>query len=139
MKKSEFIRFLLLPGVLASMVIASVGCSSNADEMLTAADDFILALSEDQRARAVFTFEDVERQRWHFIPPEMLPRAGVARKEMDPEQRDRAHELIRSALSNSGYMTTIQIMELEDVLQALENGGRFARDSEEYVLSVFDG
>ena len=137
MKKSEFIRFLLLPGVLASMVIASVGCSSNADEMLTAADDFISALSEDQRARAVFTFEDVERQRWHFIPPEMFPRAGVALKEMDPEQRDRAHDLIRSALSNSGYMTTIQIMELEDVLQALENGGRFARDSEEYVLSVF--
>ncbi|GIS79253.1 MAG: hypothetical protein CM1200mP14_08190 [Gammaproteobacteria bacterium] len=64
MKKSEFIRFLLLPGVLASMVIASVGCSSNADEMLTAADDFISALSEDQRARAVFTFEDVERQRF---------------------------------------------------------------------------
>ena len=53
MKKSEFIRFLLLPGVLASMVIASVGCSSNADEMLTAVDDFISALSEDQRARNV--------------------------------------------------------------------------------------
>ena len=137
MKKSKFVRSLLLPGILASTVLVSVSCSSNTDEMLTAADDFISILSEDQRARAVFAFEDAERHRWHFIPTEMFPRAGVALKEMDSEQRGRAHDLIRSALSQSGYMTTLQIMELEDVLQALESGGRFARDSEEYVLSVF--
>ena len=137
MKKSEFVRSLLMPGVLASVVLVSASCSSSTDEMLGAANDFISILSEEQRERTLFEFEDMERRRWHFIPPEMFPRAGVALKEMDPEQRGRAHDLIRSALSQSGYMTTIQIMELEDVLQALEGGGRFARDSEEYVLSVF--
>ena len=137
MKRSELGRFPLLLGVLVSAVLGSTSCRSNTDEMLAAADLFISTLSEDQRGRAVFAFEDDERLRWHFIPPEMFPRAGVALKEMNPEQRDRAHDLIKSALSQSGYMTTVQIMELEDVLQELEGGGRLARDSEEYVLSVF--
>ena len=97
MKKSEFIRSLLMPGLLASVVLVSASCSSSADEMLGAANIFISVLSEEQRERTLFEFEDEERRRWHFIPPEMFPRAGVALKEMDPEQRDRAHDLIRSA------------------------------------------
>ena len=41
MKKSEFIRSLLMPGLLASVVLVSASCSSTADEMLGAANDFI--------------------------------------------------------------------------------------------------
>ena len=63
MKKSEFVRSLLMPGVLASVVLVSASCSSSTDEMLGAANDFISILSEEQRERTLFEFEDAERHR----------------------------------------------------------------------------
>lgn len=138
MNRSRSSGSRIVTGVLVLTVLVSFGCSTSAsDEMSAAASQFVSVLSEDQRARALFAFEDAERQRWHFIPPEMFPRAGVSIKEMSPDQRESAHDLIKSALSQDGYMTTVQIMELEDVLKAIEGGARFARDSEEYVFSIF--
>jgi hypothetical protein len=67
----------------------------------------------------------------------MFERRGVTLKEMTATQRERAHALLRAGLSQRGYLTATQVMELEDVLQALEGGGRFARDRDEYLFSIF--
>ena len=58
---------------------------------------------------------------------------------MSSEQRVRAQDLLRSGLSQQGYMTANTIMEVEGILGVLvEGAGRqFARDQEEYWVSVF--
>jgi hypothetical protein len=58
-------------------------------------------------------------------------------EEMSAAQRERAHDLLRAGLSQRGYLTANQVMELEDVLQALEGGGRLARDRDQYLFSIF--
>jgi len=124
-----------LIGVTATgAVLAS---RSDVSQMASAADAFLRALTDEQRERARFDFSSAERQRWHFIPIEMFERHGVMLKDLDSTQRERAHDLLRAGLSQRGYMTATQVMELEDVLRELEGGGRFARDRDEYLVSVF--
>jgi hypothetical protein len=128
---------VLLAMIGASALGAAVVSHRAVAEMAAAANQFLASLSADQRGRATFSFESDERMRWHFIPNEMFPRKGISLKELTPEQRTVAHGLLRSGLSQRGYMTATSVMELERVLRAIENGGRFARDPEEYFLSVF--
>ena len=121
--------------------LVTIGAISNAQRdvarMAAAANAFLAALSPEQRDRASFAFEADERLRWHFIPIEMFERSGVMLQEMSATQRELAHALLQTGLSQRGYMTATQVMELEDVLQALEGDGRFARDRDEYLFSVF--
>lgn len=107
------------------------------DRMASAADAFLSSLSSEQREQASFAFDADERLRWHFIPVEMFERSGLMLNDMSATQRERAHALLRASLSQRGYLTATQVMELEDVLLALEGGGRMARDSGEYFFSVF--
>jgi hypothetical protein len=110
----------------------------NVAMMTEAASAFLSSLPQDQRARAAFAFEAPERVRFHFIPPESFERHGVPIKEMGQAQRERAHTLLRTGLSQRGYMTATQIMEAEGILQMLEGGrGQFSRDPQLYFVSVF--
>lgn len=127
----------LLAVISASALGATVLTHRAIAEMATAANQFLATLSADQRRRATFPFESDERMRWHFIPNEMFPRKGISLKELTSEQRTAAHGLLRSGLSQRGYMTATSVMDLERVLRAIENGARFARDPDEYFLSVF--
>lgn len=106
-------------------------------EMATAATRLLASLSAEQRQRATFPFASDERVKWHFIPNEMFPRSGIQLKELSAEQRSLAHSLLKTGLSQRGYMTATSIMDLEKVLKVLESGGRFARDHDEYFISVF--
>jgi len=139
MKPSTFARPVL---VLALVVVAGLGAKRasmrNVALMSDAANAFISSLPEEQRARAAFAFEAPERVRFHFIPPESFQRHGVPIKEMGQAQRERAHALLRTGLSQRGYMTATQIMEAEGILQMLEGGrGQFSRDPQLYFVSVF--
>ena len=72
-------------------------------------------------------FEGEERTRWNFIPTEMFPRKGLTVKAMTEPQRALAHALLKTGLSQRGYMTATSIMELENVL-ARDRGGAAAAD-----------
>ena len=109
----------------------------SAATMAKAATQFLDGLSADQRARAVLPFDGEERLRWHFIPNEMFPRKGLMIKEMNESQRRLAHDLLRTGLSARGYNKITSIIELEDILKAIETGGKMARNKEEYLFSVF--
>jgi hypothetical protein len=67
----------------------------------------------------------------------MHERHGVMLEEMSEAQREAAHALLRAGLSQRGYMTTTQIIALEDVLLAIEGGQRMARDRDEYYVALF--
>jgi hypothetical protein len=117
-----------------SAIIASQKSAAN---MTRAAGGFLDSLTPEQRARATFPFESDERMRWHFIPNETFPRKGLMIKDMNEAQRGLAHDLLRSGMSARGYLKVTSIMELEDILKAVEAGGKFARNKEEYLFAIF--
>ena len=67
----------------------------------------------------------------------MFPRKGVMIQELNEQQRALAFDLLRSGLSSTGYVKVRAIIELEDVLKAIEGGGKIARNKDEYLFSVF--
>jgi hypothetical protein len=102
-------------------------------ELASATADFLASLRPEQRGKAVFQFEDAERVNWHFIPRQ---RRGLPLKEMSPEQQELARRILRTALSERGYLKASTIIELEQVLREMgQNPG--VRDPELYFFSVF--
>jgi hypothetical protein len=129
--------------VLALLLTAGIGLTAMASQrsaaaMTKAADTWLASLSADQKQRATFPFDSEERTRWHFVPNESFPRQGVQIKEMSEPQRALAWELLKTGLSTRGFTTARSIMELENILKAVEGPNRqFARDHEGYQFSVF--
>lgn len=147
MKRFWSTRWILLAGVSAAFVGAAVvGAARSSADMATAATRFLDSLTPEQRKQASFAFESDERLRWHFIPPAAFSRGGLAIKSMSPAQRQQAHDLLKTGLSQRGYLTASGIMALETILGALEAEQRaaegslapgIARDPELYFFSVF--
>jgi hypothetical protein len=103
--------------------------------MATAAERFLASLTPEQRKQATFSFDSAERLRWHFVP--QFERNGLPLKAMTEPQRKAAHELLKTGLSDRGYATYTQIMQLENILKVVENGRGPMRDPEMYRFSVF--
>jgi hypothetical protein len=101
--------------------------------LAAATDDFLGSLRPEQRAKAVFHFEDAERINWHFIPRQ---RRGLPLKEMSPGQQELARRILRTALSERGYLKATTIIELELVLREMGQNPS-VRDPELYYFSVF--
>ncbi|HKQ38345.1 MAG TPA: DUF3500 domain-containing protein, partial [Verrucomicrobiae bacterium] len=123
-------------GVILYLIYIPQGRSHDvAQEMAAAANKFLAALGGEEKAKATFEFKDGERLNWHFIPKD---RKGLPFKEMNSEQQQLAHALIRSALSQHGYAKATNIMSLELVLQEMEGPSRrFPRDPGLYYISMF--
>src|SRR6202012_3685173 len=121
------ILFMRLPRLL-NLMVASVATAltltalpvrahdANA-EMTTAAVNFLMSLTPDQKAKATFEFPSDERKNWHFIP---RARKGLPIKDMSPDQRLLAQALHVTGLSNRGDATAVSIMSLDSVLNVLE-------------------
>jgi hypothetical protein len=109
---------------------AEISQQSPATQAVTA---FLHALTPEKRQRTLFPFDDAERTNWHYIPRR---RMGLAIKDMSPEERQAAHQLLRSGLSEAGYGKVLTIMRLEEVLRQTELFG-FSRDMENYAFTVF--
>src|SRR5437899_5621981 len=132
-------RFLLAIGAAAALLGAMAASEKSSASMAAAADRFLGALTTDQREQAVFAFDAAERTNWHYIPRE---RKGLPLKKMNDAQRKLADELLRSGLSQRGYLTATSIMDLETILGDLEHRTnsseqRIVRDPELYFFSVF--
>jgi len=131
--------------VLLAGAGAMVAAERSSSAMADAATAFLASLTPDQRQKAVFPVDGDELTHWNFIPTETFPRNGLTVKDMTEAQRRLAHNLMKAGLSQRGYMTATSIMQLEEVLGALEqrdrDGGRqaegFRRDPVRYFFSVF--
>jgi hypothetical protein len=100
--------------------------------MRAAASDLLASLTGARRERAQLPFEDT-RMEWAYIPGS---RAGLPLSDMTAEQRRRTHALLRTVLSGPGYLKVTSIMQLEEVLRAIETAG-FPRDLQAYTVAVF--
>ena len=80
---------------------------------------FLNSLSPELQKQATFTMDDKERRAWSNLPVTAFKREGVSFKEMTPEQRKFAHQLLQSTLSSQGYLKTSGIMHLDEILKGL--------------------
>ena len=134
-------RIFLSAAFLVAVSAAFVFSYDNVAEapggkMAAAAQQLIGSLDEPQKAQIAIPYDSPERVKWHFVPLET--RKGLPLKEMTEEQRKHAHTLLKTALSESGYKKTDSIMQLEQLLQALEGAGRrWPRDWLLYYVTIF--
>ena len=105
-------------------------------DMAKAADHLLQTLSEKQRTKMQFAFDDSERYDWHYIPKS---RKGLTLNEMNNEQRKAAMALLHTALSDTGFNKATSIMQLETVLREVENrpADDTYRDPGNYFFSIF--
>ncbi|HKY21090.1 MAG TPA: DUF3500 domain-containing protein [Vicinamibacterales bacterium] len=137
-------RFLIwLACVLA--LAATYAADRSPANMANAATKYLATLSAEQREAVSFPFADTEqREHFGFVPTEMFSRKGLTMGAMNEAQRQAAHDLMRSGLSQKGYATAAAIMELEALLNEIENPvgaparqRPLARDPLKYYVSVF--
>ena len=115
-------RFILWLGCVLAYFAATHAADRSPANMANAANTFLSSLTPEQKQVAAFAFDNVaERERFGFVPTEMHPRVGLTIEKMTPPQREAAHNLLKSGLSQKGYMTATSIMELESILNAIEN------------------
>jgi uncharacterized protein DUF3500 len=138
----------MVAAILTVPALGTTHAGPSPAAMAGAATKFLNSLTPEQRQQATFAFNGDERTHWNFIPTELFPRSGLTVKQMNQSQRTLAHELLKTGLSQRGYMTATQIMELENVLAALESAprsvaaqllqpNRFVRDPQRYFFSIF--
>ena len=117
-------RVLLALGVVAALggAIVHAQRTSSSAAMATAAEKFLGSLTPEQRQQATFQFDSAERLRWHFVP--QFERNGLQLKAMTEPQRKLAQDLLKTGLSDRGYTTYTQIMQLENILKVDGEGER---------------
>jgi Protein of unknown function (DUF3500) len=125
-------RFLFAALGLA-FAATTVRAHAPASDMLEAANAFIGSLSPPQKAAALYPLTSAQRETWYFIP---ITRAGLPFKQMTDAQHALALALLRSGLSQSGFVRTESIIALENVLKELENGAA-RRDPTHYYVTIF--
>jgi hypothetical protein len=130
--KTLFLSCTFIVACLPFSVTASEEIAAR--EMADAANNFLAALTPEQKAKTVFELKDDERLNWHFIPRD---RKGLPLKEMTVAQRHLATALLASAMSQEGLIKSVTIMSLEDILRDIEQGKGPVRDPERYFISVF--
>ena len=106
-------RLLLVTGFILALIAGTlISAQRSSSTMASAGTAFVNSLTPEQRQKAVFPFKADERLRWNFIPTEMFPRNGLLLRDMTEPQRKLAHDLLKSALSQRGYLTATAIMDL---------------------------
>jgi hypothetical protein len=111
-----------------------------AARMFAAADSLVGSLDAQQKAQAVFGFDDAERSNWHFVPHQKQKkplRKGLPLEQMTAEQKALALRLVEAGTSPSGFSKATTIMSLENLLKDLEKNGVNVRNPDWYFLSVF--
>jgi len=143
-------RLWFAAGFIVALAVGSmVAAERSSTAMAAAASKFLAALTPEQRQQATFAFANSdERLHWHFIPTEMFARKGLLVRDMTEAQRALAHDLLKAGLSQRGYLTASQIMDLETILGAIERAQRaqsgrgeaaraLERDPGKYFFSIF--
>ena len=129
----SFMKLLLLV-LLPVSLIAQTNKDDNTGSGKAIA--FVSSLNQQQKAKAVFAFDDMNRYAWHYVPASMMARTGLAIKDIDSMQKIAFYELLKSFLSAEGYKRTQTIMSFEYLLREMEPTNPH-RVPENYFVSVY--
>jgi len=128
--KPTFFWLLMFPLIVFSQNKAIVHSGSKA------AENFIQSLSAIQKSKATFSFEEMNRFNWHFVPASQSERDGIVMKTLDSNQKTLLLDVLHCFLSDKGFEKTKGIMSLEYVLQQLEPQNTH-RIPENYSIAIY--
>jgi hypothetical protein len=97
--------------------IRSTGVSTK--PVVDAAQQFLAALTPEQRKATTFAADDIEWRQWNNI--HRAARAGVGFKDMSEAQRERAFALLKAGLSAEGLEKARNIMRLNETIAEITN------------------
>ena len=107
---AEAFKGITTDGNVISDLFPVVSTGVSTKPVRIAAEKFITALTDTQRAAAVFDVADEEWRKWNNV--DMYRREGVSLEEMDNGQKKAAFELLGAALSAKGLRLAGNIMKL---------------------------
>lgn len=108
---------MTIPLFLTLLTLSSAP-SDQTVRIVKAADTFLATLTEDQKKREIYAFDDArQRTRWSNFPAGVVPRGGIQLREMPAPQKEAAMNLLKVALSKRGYEKCLQIMAADDVFK----------------------
>ena len=114
MQASSAIRRCFLLALVIACQRSGVAESST-DKVVGAANKFLATLSDEQRQKVVYAYDDEkQRSRWSNLPTGFVPRAGISLKDMSSPQRDAAMALLATVLSPMGLKKVNQIRLADD-------------------------
>lgn len=114
----------------------TIEANAQGSSLAAKANEFLSLLNDDQVKKARYEFDDEERHNWHFVPRE---RNGLSFNDMNEKQRQAAHALLKSSLSDQGYQKATNIMALENILREVESrpADDKYRDPLNYYITIF--
>ena len=107
MKKNLFLAFILL------IWLDSIAQSFDQNPTIDAAKQFIASLTDIQKPLAARSFSDTARVHWSNLPLEQASRNGLRLDDMNDVQRQHVHQLLRTVLSDQGYLKILFIMQYD--------------------------
>ena len=121
--------------LLVSMFLFTAS-ATHAQQAVTAANQFLSLLDNNQKNETVFPFDTEERFNYHFVP---IERKGITFNEMNEEQKKAAVALMKTCLSEQAFQKTQEIMQLDLILKELEKRKPedHFRDPGNYHISIF--
>lgn len=135
-------RALLL--AVFSLAAATAYQSANTESLMAdAANRLLESLNRMQRMGTVFPVDAPERTNWHYFPETGFTdeygyvRNGITFKDMDPKQRHLAYGLLSTGLGRAGFLKTMKVMALEEVVRVIEDDHTGYRDTERFHFTVF--
>lgn len=101
-----------------------------------AVQQFLQSLNAEQKGKAIFSFQEMNRFNWHFVPASQSERDGIYMKTLQPNQKTLLLDILHSFLSDKGFEKTKGIMSLEYVLQQIEPKNTH-RITENYAIAIY--
>jgi hypothetical protein len=119
----------------------ATGAQTNVAAAITAAGSaFLATLSEAERARCVFAFNDTaQKARWSNLPVGIFERKGLRLGDLTAPQKDAALTILTTALSRDGYRKITDIMNGDEVLKTAgggRGGGNVKFGAAEYFIAL---
>ena len=111
--------------------------------MADAANRFLESLDRMQRMGTIFPMDAPERTNWHYFPETGFAdeygyvRNGITFKDMDPKQKHLAYGLLSTGLGRAGFVKTMNVMALEEIVRVIEDDTTGYRDTERFHFTVF--
>jgi hypothetical protein len=141
MRLVRMVTALVIAAGLAGVAYVRQANEPAGSKMVSAAEKLVASLSAEQKAKAMFDFDNKERFNWHFVPLQdkyrKPTRKGLPLEEMTAEQKAVAKELLAAGTSPGGLVKATTIMSLESILRELEKNGRMVRNPEWYFFTIF--
>ena len=134
---------VVLAALFALCALTAYESATTETMMAQAANRFLESLDRMQRMGTVFAMDSEERTNWHYFPETGFAdeygyvRNGITFKDMDPKQRHLAYGLLSTGLGRAGFLKTMNVMALEEIVRVIEDDHTGYRDTERFHFTFF--